>query len=98
VSKKVPKIKNNTLVMELILSKTKYWSVLIEENEINIGDTILIKGMTTGEQQLVITEMQVNDIKADKAVAGDICTFQLPLEFDYQINYINSKLVFIIKF
>jgi UPF0176 protein len=29
----------------------------------------LIKGMTTGEQQLVITEMQVNDIKADK-VAG----------------------------
>jgi UPF0176 protein len=50
----------------------------IEENEINVGDTILIKGMTTGEQQLVITEMQVNDIKADKAVAGDICTFQLP--------------------
>jgi UPF0176 protein len=49
--------------------------VSIEENEIN-GD-ILIKGMTTGEQQLVITEMQVNDIKADK-VAGDVCTFQLP--------------------
>ncbi|SEA17292.1 UPF0176 protein/putative protease [Flavobacterium gillisiae] len=34
--------------------------------------------MTTGEQQLVITEMQVNDIKADKAVAGDVRTFQLP--------------------
>jgi UPF0176 protein len=50
----------------------------IEENEINVGDTILIKGMTTGEQQLVITEMQVNDMKADKAVAGDVCTFQLP--------------------
>jgi hypothetical protein len=31
----------------------------------------MIKGMT-GEQQLVITEMQVNDIKADKAVAGDV--------------------------
>jgi hypothetical protein len=43
--------------------------------------------MTT-EQQLVITEMQVNDIKADKAVAGDVCTFQYRLEFDYQINYI----------
>jgi UPF0176 protein len=28
----------------------------IEENEINVGDTILIKGMTTGEQQLVITK------------------------------------------
>jgi UPF0176 protein len=50
----------------------------LSKKEINIGDTILIKGMTTGEQQLVITEMQVNDIKADKAVAGDVCTFQLP--------------------
>jgi hypothetical protein len=28
--------------------------------------------MTTGEQQLVITEMQVNDVQADKAVAGDV--------------------------
>jgi UPF0176 protein len=36
--------------------------------------TLLIKGTTTGEQ-LVITEMQVNDVQADKAVAGDVCTF-----------------------
>jgi hypothetical protein len=48
----------------------------------------MIKGMTTGEQQLVITEMQVNDIKADKAVAGDVVLFNYRLEFACQINYI----------
>jgi UPF0176 protein len=38
----------------------------------------LIKGLTTGEEKLTITEMLVNDLVADKAVAGDICTFKLP--------------------
>jgi len=50
----------------------------IESGEIKVGDTILIKGITTGEQTMVISEMYVNDVIADKAVAGDICTFQLP--------------------
>lgn len=51
---------------------------LIEENEIKIGDTILIKGVTTGEQKLVIEEMLVNDLAQEKAVSGDTCTFKLP--------------------
>ncbi|MBP6182004.1 rhodanese-related sulfurtransferase [Flavobacterium sp.] len=51
---------------------------LIEENEIKIGDTILIKGGTTGEQKLVIEEMLVNDLAQEKAVSGDTCTFKLP--------------------
>ncbi|TDE04427.1 rhodanese-related sulfurtransferase [Flavobacterium sandaracinum] len=51
---------------------------LIEENEIKIGDTILIKGTTTGEQKLVITEMLVNDLTKEIANAGDTCTFKLP--------------------
>jgi hypothetical protein len=37
---KVAKSRSNTLVVELTLSKTKYWSISIEENEINVGDTI----------------------------------------------------------
>jgi hypothetical protein len=36
-----------------------------------------------------LPEMQVNDIKADKAVAGMFVLFNYRLEFDYQINYIN---------
>jgi UPF0176 protein len=51
---------------------------LIEENEIKIGDTILIKGSTTGEQKVVIEEMLVNDLAQEKAVSGDTCTFKLP--------------------
>jgi UPF0176 protein len=47
----------------------------IEENEIKIGDTILIKGTTTGEQQMLLSEMFVNENAAQKAIAGDICTF-----------------------
>ena len=50
----------------------------IEENEINIGDKILIKGSTTGEQQIVLSEMFVNEIEAQKATSGDMCTFKVP--------------------
>jgi len=51
---------------------------LIEENEINVGDTILIKGSTTGEQQMIIDEIFVNEIASEKAISGDTCTFKLP--------------------
>ena len=79
LAKKLPKIKKQYIGNGThFYPKPSIGQFSIEENEINVGDTILIKGMTTGEQQLVITEMQVNDIKADKAVAGDVCTFQLP--------------------
>ena len=50
----------------------------IEEGEIKIGDTILIKGATTGEQQIIIEEMFVNDTDAKIATLGDTCTFKLP--------------------
>ena len=51
---------------------------LIEENEINIGDTILIEGSTTGVQEWILTEMFVNESTAIKATAGNTCTFKLP--------------------
>ena len=51
---------------------------LIEENEIKVGDKILIKGSTTGEQQMIIEEMFVNEAAAETAVSGDTCTFKLP--------------------
>jgi UPF0176 protein len=51
---------------------------LIEENEINVGDKILIKGATTGEQTIVLNEIFVDEIAAEKAVAGDTCTFKVP--------------------
>jgi len=51
---------------------------LIEENEIKIGDKILIKGTTTGNQEMIISEMFVNDLAAEKAIVGDTSTFKLP--------------------
>ena len=79
LAKKEPKIKKQYIGRGThFYPKPRIGQFTIEENEINIGDTILIKGMTTGEQKLVLTEMLVNDKVADKAVANDICTFKLP--------------------
>jgi UPF0176 protein len=58
--------------------KASVGQFLIEENEIKIGDKILIKGSTTGNQEMIISQMFVNDLEANKAVVGDICTFKLP--------------------
>ena len=65
---------------------------LIEKNEIKIGDTILIKGSTTGEQKMILDEMFVNEIASAKAVAGDTCTFKVP----FRIR-LSDKLYKIIK-
>ncbi|MFE3867471.1 rhodanese-related sulfurtransferase [Flavobacterium sp. LS2P90] len=51
---------------------------IIEENEIKIGDKILIKGSTTGEQEMIIENMFVNEVASKIASSGDTCTFKLP--------------------
>jgi UPF0176 protein len=59
LQKKAPKIKKQYIGNGTHFTQTKYWTVFYRENEINIGDTILIKGTTTGEQQLSLPEMQM---------------------------------------
>lgn len=77
--KKEPKIKKIYIGKGThFFPKPSIGQFLIEENEIKIGDTILIKGATTGEQKIVIKEMLVNDLTQEKAVSGDTCTFKLP--------------------
>ncbi len=77
--KKEPKIKKVYIGKGThFFPKPSIGQFLIEENEIKIGDTILIKGSTTGEQKVVIEEMLVNDLAQEKAVSGDTCTFKLP--------------------
>jgi UPF0176 protein len=79
LAKKIPKIKKHYIGKGThFYPKPSIGQFLIEENELKVGDIIVIKGMTTGEEQLTITEMLVNDLVATKAVAGDICTFKLP--------------------
>ncbi|GEP50110.1 UPF0176 protein [Flavobacterium noncentrifugens] len=58
--------------------KASIGQFLIEENQLNIGDKILIKGPTTGSQELVLEEMFVNDKASGNAVSGDYCSLKLP--------------------
>ncbi|MDP2059653.1 MAG: peptidase U32 family protein [Flavobacteriaceae bacterium] len=50
----------------------------IEAYDLTKGDKILITGPSTGAQELVVDDMFVNDINAQKASKGDSCTFKTP--------------------
>ncbi|AWI25018.1 oxygen-dependent tRNA uridine(34) hydroxylase TrhO [Flavobacterium pallidum] len=74
-----PKIRKNLVGKGLhYFPKASIGQFYMESGEINVGDTILIKGPTTGEQQLVLNEMFVSDAPAAKAVKGNVVSFKLP--------------------
>ena len=50
----------------------------IEAYDIKIGDKILVTGPSTGAQEMIIDEMFVNDVSAEKASKGDDCSLKLP--------------------
>lgn len=56
----------------------------MEAYDLNLGDTVLITGPTTGAQEFEITEMFVNDKKEQAATKGDSVT--LPLTFRIRPN------------
>ena len=75
----VPKIKKLYIGKGVhYFPKSTIGQFLIEENEITIGDQLLIKGITTGEQKIELNEMLVNGVASKKAVAGNTCTFKIP--------------------
>ena len=63
---------------EHYFTKSKIAQFLIENNEISVGDKVLISGPTTGEQEVVITELFANGAACEKATKGDQITFALP--------------------
>ncbi|MFC6097504.1 rhodanese-related sulfurtransferase [Flavobacterium qiangtangense] len=58
--------------------KSQVGQFLIENNELNIGDKILISGPTTGNQELQISEMFINGQEESVAKPGDKMTLSLP--------------------
>ncbi|MBK0369732.1 oxygen-dependent tRNA uridine(34) hydroxylase TrhO [Flavobacterium agrisoli] len=58
--------------------KASIGQFLIESNEIKIGDQLLIKGKTTGEEVITVSELIVNGKEASTAKPGDSVTFKLP--------------------
>ncbi|WP_272150458.1 peptidase U32 family protein [Tenacibaculum aiptasiae] len=64
----------------------------IEAYDVNIGDTILITGPTTGAKEMELKQMFVNDAPAEKATKGDEVTMKL----DFKIRS-SDKLYKIVK-
>jgi UPF0176 protein len=51
---------------------------VIENNEFKIGDTLIISGPTTGNQELILEKMLVNGTEHSTAKIGDKVTFEVP--------------------
>ena len=58
-------------------TKSKIAQFLLE-NDLSVGDKVLISGPTTGEQELTISELFVNGKSCETAKKGDQITFELP--------------------
>ncbi|NAW52052.1 U32 family peptidase [Elizabethkingia argentiflava] len=57
--------------------KTNIAEFLIEAYDLNVGDSVLIQGPTTGSQEMVVESMRVVDkIDANKATKADVITFK----------------------
>ncbi|MBL1222066.1 rhodanese-related sulfurtransferase [Chryseobacterium sp. L7] len=59
-------------------SKSKIGQFLIENKELSVGDKVLISGPTTGDQELIMTEIFANGGPCETAAIGDQITFEIP--------------------
>ncbi|MDA6068067.1 rhodanese-related sulfurtransferase [Flavobacterium sp. AC] len=78
-------IRQKIKVKKVLLGKAEHYYVkaqvglfTLENHELNSGDKILISGPTTGNQELVLDKMIVNDADANTAKIGDRVTFEVP--------------------
>jgi UPF0176 protein len=85
IAKKPIKTKEQSKVKKIKIGKGQHFYTkssigmfVIENGQLQTGDTILFKGPTTGAEEYKITEMFVNGIKANTAKAGDKITLALP--------------------
>ena len=63
---------------EHYFAKSQIAQFLVENNELKIGDKVLISGPTTGNEELQITEMFIDGQKGDIAKVSDKVTFITP--------------------
>ena len=78
-------IRQKNKVKKMILGKAEHYYVkaqvalfIIENNELKIGDTILISGPTTGNEEIILEKMLVNGKENTVAKPGDKVTFETP--------------------
>jgi len=85
VAKKTKDIRQKIKAKKVILGKAEHYFVkagiglfIIENNELQLGDKILISGPTTGNQELILEKMFVNGCENSAAKIGDKVTFEVP--------------------
>jgi UPF0176 protein len=78
-------IRQKIKVKKVLLGKAEHYYVkaqvaqfTIENQELNLGDKILISGPTTGNQELILDQMIVNGAATTTAKIGDKVTFEVP--------------------
>jgi UPF0176 protein len=78
-------IRQKIKLKKVLLGKAEHYYVkaqvaqfTIENQELNIGDKILISGPTTGNQELVLGKMIVDGTETTVAKIGDKVTFEVP--------------------
>ncbi|KQO29695.1 sulfurtransferase [Flavobacterium sp. Leaf82] len=78
-------IRQKIKVKKVLIGKAEHYYVkaqvglfTVENQELNAGDKILISGPTTGNQELVLEKMIVNEAEAITAKIGDRVTFEVP--------------------
>ena len=58
-------------------TKSKIAQFLVENQELSVGDKVLISGPTTGEEELTLTELFVSGNFCETAKIGDQITFEI---------------------
>ena len=78
-------IRQKVKVKKVLLGKAEHYYVkaqvgqfTVENHEVNSGDKILISGPTTGNQELVLDRIIVDDAEVATAKIGDKVTFEVP--------------------
>lgn len=78
-------IRQKIKIKKIVLGKAAHYYVraqvalfVLENSDLNTGDTILISGPTTGNQEMIVDKMFVNGSENTYAKTGDKVTFEVP--------------------
>ncbi len=78
-------IRQKIKIKKVLLGKVEHYYAkaqvglfIIENNELNVGDKIIISGPTTGNEELIVTKMFVNGTEKTTAKLNDKVTFEVP--------------------
>lgn len=82
---KITNIRLKIKTKKVLIGKINHYYVksqialfVLENQELKTGETLIISGPTTGEEQLVLDKMFINGVEGNQAKTGDKITFSIP--------------------